>query len=45
MFQFYRDFERDFCASRDPAAARALNPSLQSFEQWVAANKSRIPLA
>ena len=45
MFQFYRDFERDFCASRDPAAARALNPSLQTFEQWVAANKSRIPLA
>jgi len=24
--QFYRDFERDFCASRHPAAARALNP-------------------
>ena len=44
MFQFYRDFERDFCAARDPAVARALNPALQSFEQWLAANKSRIPL-
>ena len=44
-FQVYRVVERDFCASRDPAAARALNPSLQTFEQWVAANKSRIPLA
>ena len=44
MFQFYRDFERDFCASRDPAAARALYPSLQSFDQWIARNKGRIPL-
>jgi len=44
MFQFYRDFERDFCASRDPAVARALNPSLQTFEQWLARNKDRIPL-
>ncbi len=45
MFQFYRDFERDFCASRDPAAARALNPALQNFAQWVAANAGGIPLA
>jgi len=44
MFQFYRDFERDFCAARDPAVARALNPALQDFGQWVAANKGRIPL-
>ena len=44
MFQFYRDFERDFCAARDPAVARALNPSLQTFEGWLAANKGRIPL-
>jgi len=44
MFQFYRDFERDFCASRDPVVARALHPSLQNFEQWLAANKGRIPL-
>jgi len=44
MFQFYRDFERDFCAPRDPAVARALNPALQNFEQWLAANASRIPL-
>src|SRR5512139_66521 len=44
MFQFYRDFEDDFCAARDPAVARALNPALQSFDQWLAANKSRIPV-
>jgi uncharacterized protein YbjT (DUF2867 family) len=44
MFQFYRDFERDFRASRDPATARALNPSLQDFDQWLKRNASRIPL-
>ena len=44
MFQFYRDFERDFCAARDPAVARALHPALQNFEQWLATNASRIPL-
>jgi uncharacterized protein YbjT (DUF2867 family) len=44
MFQFKRDFEQMFCGARDPGVARALNPSLQSFEQWLARNKSRIPL-
>jgi hypothetical protein len=44
MFQFYRDFEGDFTALRDTEAARSLNPSLQSFEEWVTANASRIPL-
>ncbi len=45
MFQFYSDFEAEFCASRDPKAARALNPRLQTFAQWLGANKDRIPLA
>jgi len=44
MFQFYRDFERDFRASRDVATARSLNPSLQDFDQWLKRNASRIPL-
>ena len=44
MFQFKRDFERDFCGARDLAVARALNPALQTFDRWLAANKSRIPL-
>ena len=33
MFQFKRDFERDFCGARDPALARALNPALQTFDR------------
>jgi uncharacterized protein YbjT (DUF2867 family) len=44
MFQFYRDFEADFCAVRSVDESRALNPSLQSFSAWLDANKGRIPL-
>lgn len=45
MFQYYADFEKDFCGRRDLAATRALNPELQSFDDWLARNKDRIPLA
>jgi uncharacterized protein YbjT (DUF2867 family) len=45
MFQFNRDFEREFRAPRDPAIARALNPALLTFTRWLDANKSRIPLS
>ncbi len=44
MFQFKRDFESVFCGARNLDVARALNPSLQTFDQWLAQNKSRIPL-
>lgn len=44
MFQFQRDFEKDFCGARNPEVAKALNPSLQSFDRWLAQNKGRIPL-
>jgi uncharacterized protein YbjT (DUF2867 family) len=44
MFQFKRDFEEVFCGARNLAVARALNPSMQNFEKWLAGNKSRIPL-
>ena len=45
MFQFKRDFEQVFCGARNPAVARSLNPSMQTFEQWLTHNKSRIPLS
>jgi uncharacterized protein YbjT (DUF2867 family) len=44
MFQFKRDFEEYFCGVRDPKVARSLNPSLQTFDAWLAKNKDRIPL-
>jgi uncharacterized protein YbjT (DUF2867 family) len=44
MFQFKRDFEQDFCGARNLNFSRTLNSSLQTFERWLAQNKSRIPL-
>jgi uncharacterized protein YbjT (DUF2867 family) len=44
MFQYKAEFEREFCGSRDLALSRSLNPRLQTFAQWLAANKERIPL-
>lgn len=44
MFQFKRDFNEVFCGARNPAVARTLNPTLQTFEVWLNQNKSRIPL-
>lgn len=41
MFQFKRDFNADFCGARDPAVARSLTPSLQTFDAWLEANKDR----
>jgi uncharacterized protein YbjT (DUF2867 family) len=44
MFQFKRDFEKDFCGARSLEFSRALNPALQDFDAWLDRNKSRIPL-
>lgn len=44
MFQFKCDFERDFCNARDLAEARKLNPEMQTFDDWLAKNKDRIPI-
>lgn len=44
MFQFKRDFERDFCAARSIDTSRELNPELQCFASWLSKNKSRIVL-
>ncbi|MBI2731024.1 MAG: NmrA/HSCARG family protein [Sphingobacteriales bacterium] len=44
MFQFYRDFEEQCIAVRNVAFSKELNPELQNFDQWLAANASKIPL-
>ena len=44
MFQYDRDFESACVAARSLDVSRVLNPSLQTFEQWLAQNKSRIPM-
>ena len=42
MFQFYRDFEEDCCEIRNVEFAGKLNPELQDFRTWVAANKDKL---
>jgi hypothetical protein len=44
MFQFKRDFNDYFCGVRKLDVARSLNPALQTFGQWLAQNKTHIPL-
>ncbi len=44
MFQFFRDFAQDFRGGRNMDVTRGLNPSLQTFDGWLAQNQSRIPL-
>ena len=44
MFQFKRDFERTYCASRSIDCARQLNPNLRTFAAWLAENKARLPV-
>jgi uncharacterized protein YbjT (DUF2867 family) len=44
MFQFKRDFNNYFCGARSIEFSRSLNPSLQTFEEWLRRNKGLIPL-
>ena len=44
MFQFFSDFEQDCCDARGISETKTLNPELQTFDRWLAQNKSRIPL-
>jgi hypothetical protein len=42
MFQADRDFEKQMMANRNLDEARKLNPSLQTFAQFVSTNKAAI---
>ena len=44
MFQFTTEFEGPYCGARDIEATRALNPALKSFDQWLAAHGSQVPV-
>jgi uncharacterized protein YbjT (DUF2867 family) len=45
MFQFYRDYAGPLNRLRDVARSRELNPTLMSFDDWLAKYKDRIPVA
>jgi uncharacterized protein YbjT (DUF2867 family) len=44
MFQFKRDFEAQYAGARVRSFALSLDPELQDFDAWLAANGSLIPL-
>ena len=44
MFQFKRDFNDQFRGARSVEFSRSLNPELQSFDQWLTQNASKIPI-
>jgi uncharacterized protein YbjT (DUF2867 family) len=44
MFEHHSILGEEFRRNRSPEVARALNPALQSFDTWLSANASRIPL-
>ena len=45
MFQFQAIRGEEFLRTRDPVLSRQLNPELLSFDAWLAANASRVPIA
>ena len=45
MFQFNMEFSDEFCAARSLQFSRSINPALQTFDRWLAANAGRIPLS
>jgi hypothetical protein len=45
MFQFKRDFNDYYRGARNIEETKRLNPSLQSFNAWLAENKHRIPIS
>ena len=44
MFQFNHDFHEEFGGARSVEVSRRLNPSMQTFSQWLAQNAQRIPI-
>jgi uncharacterized protein YbjT (DUF2867 family) len=44
MFEYQAILGDEFNRHRSPELARSLNPALQTFDEWLKANASRIPL-
>lgn len=44
MFQFYRDFDQVCNSVRNVSFSKELNPTLKSFDAWLAENAHRIPI-
>ena len=44
MFQIFQEFEKPYGSARSVEFSKTLDPALLTFDQWLVANKSRIPL-
>jgi uncharacterized protein YbjT (DUF2867 family) len=44
MFQFKRELEHDYRSARRITCSRELHPRMQTFAQWLARNRTRIPV-
>lgn len=44
MFQFYHDFNDHFRSTRSVETTRELNPDVQDFRTWLAANAAKMPI-
>ena len=44
MFQVKRDFEDQYCGAGDLNVSRSLNPSILTFDAWLAKYKDRITM-
>jgi hypothetical protein len=44
MFEFQAIVGDEFLQARSPELSRELNPSLQTFDTWLAANARRLPI-
>jgi len=44
MFQFYDEFSDELNKIRDVKTSRELNPSLQTFDQWLRNHANKIPI-
>jgi len=45
MWQFKRDFEGAYASRRNMERVKSLHPGIANFATWLAANKTRIPVA
>jgi uncharacterized protein YbjT (DUF2867 family) len=45
MFQIYRDFDRELLGARSAETARALNPAMVTFDEFIAEHKDQITAA
>jgi uncharacterized protein YbjT (DUF2867 family) len=44
MFQFYRDFDKDFIELRNVSFSKELNPDLMTFDDWLSKYAGKIPI-